>query len=637
MTLSIPDVRTDRARGRTLRLTTAQALVRFLQVQWSERDGERRRAIPAVFGIFGHGNVCGLGEALADPASELPFLQTKNEQSMVHTAIGYAKATRRMATLACTASIGPGSTNMVTGAATATTNRLPVLLLASDTFANRRQGPVLQQLEHPVEADLTVNDCLRPVSRFFDRITRPEQLLVALPQAMRVLLDPAETGAVTLALHQDVQGEAYDFPAELFEPRTWRVARRPPSSEELEAAVAAIRDSRRPLIVAGGGAQYSEAGSELAAFAQRFGVPVAETSAGKGAMAPGELLLGGIGVNGTGAANDAARTADVVVCVGTRLSDFTTGSHSLFQHPDVRFVGVNVSAADAHKLSATPVVADAKLALTALEEGLAASDWRPDPSYAEELRAGRERWEDALEADLVSRDGERMSQGQLLRALNERVRPGDWVVAAAGSPPGDLLKLWRCEEGTFAHLEFAFSCMGHELPAGLGIRMARPDAGEVLVVIGDGTYLMANGELLTAVQEGLKVTVVLVVNHGYQSIHGLQLGALGESFGNEFRARSAAEDRLSGEVLDVDYAANAASFGCATFRAESLEELREALDAAREQPRPAVVVCAVEPRRLLLASGVFWDLGVPQSSDREGVRERAQRHLERTSEQRPYL
>ncbi len=621
----------------TIRLTTAQALVRFLQAQWSERDGERRRLIPAIFGIFGHGNVCGIAQALVELGDQLPFHQPKNEQSMVHTAIGYAKASRRMATLACSASIGPGSTNMISGAATATTNRLPVLLLPSDTFANRCQGPVLQQLQHPSEADTTVNDCLRPVSRFFDRIARPEQLLTALPEAMRVLLDPADTGAVTISLHQDVQGEAYDFPGSFFEQRTWLVARRPPAAEELAAALELLRGARRPLIIAGGGVRYSNAEEQLASFAQRFGVPVAETSAGKGSLScEHELLVGGIGVNGTRAANALAAQADVVLCIGTRLSDFTTASHSLFQHSDVRFVAVNVCSADAHRVGATPVLADARLALEAFEDGLRERGWSTAAEYREEVAERLESWNVDLAEDLEPREDERMSQGQVLRELNNAVRARDWVVAAAGYPPGDLLKIWRVIPGSAVHLEFAYSCMGHEIPAGLGIRMAAADAGEIFVVIGDGTFLMANSELLSAIQDGLKITVVLLVNGGYQSIHGLQRGSTGVSFGNEFRARDGAEDRISGATLEVDYLAIAAGMGCATFEAHDLQAVRDALAVARSEKRACVIACHVEPLRGLLGSGAFWDLGVPATSGDPQVRALSAAHERAASAQRFY-
>ena len=607
---------------RTERLTAAQAIVRFLGVQHSERDGERRRAIAAMFGIFGHGNVCGLGQALAEHGDALPFHQPKHEQAMVHTAIGFAKASRRLSTLACTASIGPGATNLVTGAATATTNRLPVLLLAGDTFANRRQGPVLQQLQHPSYADWSVNESLRPVSRFFDRIARPEQVLTALPEALRILLDPAETGAVTLALHQDVQGEAYDYPAAFFEPRTWAVPRRPPTADEVAAAARLLREAERPLLIVGGGVRYSAAERAVAELSERHGIPTAETSAGKG-MTSGKLALGGIGVNGTAAANRIAAGADVVVCVGTRLSDFTTASSSLFQAPGVRFVGVNVNAADAHRLGGLPVVADARAALEALAPAL--GDWRAPEAHAGAVAAERRAWDDTVRDHAA---GGGFTQPAALRAINGRARAGDWLVAAAGAPPGDLLKLWRCPPGSSAHLEFAFSCMGHEIPAGLGIRMADADAGEVLVVVGDGTYLMAPTELVTAVQEGLKVTVVVLVNGGYQSIHQLQRGAVARSFGTEFRRGPGL-----GEVVAIDYAANAASLGCAAFHAAGEAELEHALDAARAGTRPAVIACEVEAVPAP-DSGAWWDLGVPEVSGDEEVRRAAASHREGAALQR---
>ena len=621
----------------TVRLTAAQAVVRHLAAQWSERDGERRRVIPGIFGIFGHGNVCGLGPALEEDAGhELPFHQPKNEQAMVHAAIGYARASNLLSTLACTASIGPGSTNMLTGAASATVNRVPVLLLASDTFANRRQGPVMQALEHPREADLTVNDAFRPLSAFFDRITRPEQLVAALPEAIRVLLDPAETGAVTLSLHQDVQAEAYDFPGELFERRTWRVSRRPPARGELRAAVDAIRQSERPLVVAGGGVHYSGALAELANLSERFGLPVAETSAGKGALPAGTLGLGGIGVTGTRAANALAREADLVVCAGTRLIDLTTGSQSLFQHPDVRFVGLNVVARDAHKLGALPLVADAKLGLRALADGLGDAGWRAPEAWREQALAARERWERELHADLEPREGERMSQGQVLRTLNQAAGPGDWLVVASGTPHVDVHKLWSSDRGERCLMEVGFSCMGGEIPAALGVRMANPAAGEVYVVIGDGTYLMGStGELVTACQEGLKLTVIVVENGGYQSIHGLQRSRTGRSFGLEFRQRS--DGGLDGGTVEVDYAANARSLGCVAYLVSTPGELRDALESARHETRPAVIVAQVEPRRLLLDSECWWDVGVAEVSDRAETRELAAEHARGRALQRSHL
>ena len=608
----------------TVRLTAAQALVRYLGAQWSERDGVRRRVVPGILGIFGHGNVCGLGPALEeDEGRTLAFHQPKNEQAMVHAAIGYAREHNLLATLACTASIGPGSTNLLTGAATATVNRVPVLLLPSDTFANRRQGPVMQALDHGLEADLTVNDAFRPLSAFFDRITRPEQLVASLPEAMRVLLDPAETGAVTLSLHQDVQAEAYDFPEKLFGERTWHVARRPPGDDELRSALEALRGAERPLVIAGGGVHYAGAPPALERLSEQCGIPVAETSAGKGAMT-GELSMGGIGVTGTRAANVLAREADLVLHVGTRLIDLTTGSHSLFQHPDVRFVGVNVRARDAHKLGAVALTADARLALEALATGLA--DWRAPSGWRERALEKRRRWRAALAADLAPREGERMTQAQVLRALNDAAGPDDRLIVASGTPHVDVHKLWDATRSARCHMEVGFSCMGGEIPSALGVRMAKGGSGEVFVVIGDGTWLMGNtSELVTARQDGLKVTALVIENEGYQSIHGLQRARTGRSFGLEFRER-ARDGGLSGPYVEVDYAANARSLGCAAFVVSSIDELRGALDDARRETRPAVIVARVEPRRLMLDSGCWWDVGVAEVSARPETRELAAEH-----------
>ena len=596
----------------TVTLTAGQALIRFLQAQYSERDGERRRAIPGIWGIFGHGNVS-LCQAILQEGSELPLYQPKSEQAMVHAALGLAKATRRLSTFACTASIGPGAANMLTGAATATVNRLPALLLPADTFANRRQGPVLQQLEHPSAGDVSVNDAFRPLSRFFDRIARPEQLLTALPEAMRALLDPAETGAVTIALHQDVLGEAYKYPFSFFEPRTWHVVRRPPAASELARACEVIAEAKRPLIIAGGGVRHSAAEEALLRFANRFGIPVAETSAGKGSLVPCHWLVGGIGVNGTRAANELAGRADVVICIGTRLSDFTTGSHSLFQDEHVRFVSINVNAIDAHKLSAVPIIADARQALDALYRELADTFDGTSIEYRDEIGDRWERWSTELNADIAPAGaGRRMGQGEVLQELASTIRPGDWVVAAAGYQPGDLLKLWTVPQGAFAHIEFGFSCMGHEIPAGLGIRLSGVD-GDVFVVIGDGTYLMNPTELVTAAQEGLKLTVLLLDNGGYQSINHLALGSLGDSIGNEFRTSNGRGE--GGHSIAIDYEANARSLGANAFRANNLEQLRSAFASARRARKTTVIVCQTDPDRPLLSSNVFWDLGVPDVAE----------------------
>ncbi|MCW2951326.1 MAG: thiamine pyrophosphate protein central region [Conexibacter sp.] len=602
----------------TIRLTVGQAVVRYLSRQYSERDGIRRRAVPAMFGIFGHGNVCGLGQALDEEGHELAFLQAKNEQAMVHAAIGYAKAHDRLATLACTASIGPGATNLATGAATATVNRVPVLLLPADTFATRLQGPPMQALDDADVGDLTVNDCLRPVSRFFDRVARPEQLLEALPAAMRALLDPERAGAVTLCLHQDVQAEAYDFPAGFFAERTWHVPRRPPEVGELERAVAAIARAERPLIVAGGGVHYSDATDALRAFSDAFAVPVAETSAGKGAGVGCELGVGAIGHSGTRAANRLAGEADLVLCLGTRLIDLTTGSNTLFADPDVRFVHVNLAPGDANKLGALPLLSDVRSGLHGLSAPLAEARWSGRPEWAAHARAAMSDWRADVADDLAARPAERISQGQALRVLNEQAQPRDALVVASGTPHVDVHRLWDCGRGGRVYMEVGFSCMGHEIPAALGVRIGDPNAGEVYAVIGDGTYMMGHSELVTAVQEGLKITVVLIENHGYQSIHALQRSRTGRSFGLEFRARTA--EGLTGGFVDVDLVANARSYGCATWAVETTDELRDALAAAREQPRAAVIVVRVDPLRLTLSSDCWWDVGVPEVSGHEETR-----------------
>lgn len=639
MALSTPSRATDLpapAPG-TRRLTAAQALVSFLSVQLSERDGRRRRLIPGMFGIFGHGNVVGLGQALEEVGEEITYYQGKHEQAMVHAALGYAKATRRTATLACAASVGPGAMNLLTGAGTATANHLPVLLLPADVFMHRRQDPVLQQIEHPSYRDVSVNDCFRPVSRFFDRVTRPEQLLRTLPEAMRVLVDPAETGAVTISLPQDVQGEAFDFPDAFFAPRTWPIVRRPVADEELAAAIAAIRGSERPLIIAGGGVRYSEAEEELARLSAELGIPVTETFAGKGCGPADELSLGGVGATGTLAANRLAAAADCVICVGTRLQDFTTGSQAVFQNPEVRFVSLNVTAADAYKLGSVPVVADARLALAELREGLAAAGFATGAEYRDEIRREQGEWGEALARDLTRGEGEAPSQAEALRLLNERTGPGDVIVAAAGTPPADVHRMWDPANGTECHIEFGFSCMGHEIPGGIGYRMAREGGeGEIFVVIGDGTYLMAPSELVTAVQEGLKVIVLVIENGGYQAIRALQIGKTGADFGNELRARSEADNRLSGDYLEIDFAANAASMGCSAYRATTLEELSGAIASAREDSGPAVIVMPVEPHRLMSPTECFWDVGIAQSSNREVMRAIADEHVDGQRAQRHY-
>ena len=614
---------------KTTRLTVAQAVVCYLSNQYSERDGQSQRLIRALFGIFGHGNVAGIGQALQEYGKQLPYMQPFNEQSMVHTACGFAKATLRKQILACAASIGPGSTNMLSGAATATINRLPVLLLPADYYATRHQGPVLQQLEHPVSADVSVNDAFRPLSRFFDRISRPEQLLTALPEAMRVLTDPAETGAVTIALPQDVQAHAYDYPAGFFEKRTWRIERRLPDPQRIDEAVALIKRAKRPAIIAGGGVHYAEATTHLQKFADTFAIPVGETFGGKGAMPKDSpMVLGGHGVTGTSAAADVMAKADLVIAVGTRLTDFTTGSQSCFNDANVQFICVNVAGHDAFKQGAVPIVADAREALTALHKKAKATNLRPNAAYGKQIAQAKDRWQRTTAKEAFTTPaGEAMSQGHLVRIINDEARKGDTVVAAAGSPPGDLHKLWDATRGPFCHLEFGNSCMGYEIPAGLGVRMTQRD-GEVFVYIGDGTYMMNPTELATAVQERLKITVVISENHGYQCIRQLQMGRAGREFGNEFRRRVKKSNRLDGEFVEIDLAKNAEGFGARSWNCRTEGEVRGALREARNESRPCVIVVETEKYRYTPWSKVWWDVA-PAEATGDPVTRRIRKAYER--------
>ncbi|WKX70401.1 3D-(3,5/4)-trihydroxycyclohexane-1,2-dione acylhydrolase (decyclizing) [Streptomyces sp. XD-27] len=602
----------------TRRLTVAQALVEFLGHQYTERDGRRHRLITACWGIFGHGNVAGLGQALLESGPDtLPYLQGRNEQAMVHAAVGYARQRDRLSAQAVTTSIGPGATNLVTGAALATINHLPVLLLPGDTFATRPADPVLQQLEVPYAGDVSVNDALRPVSRYFDRVVRPEALIPAALQAMRVLADPVDTGAVTLALPQDVQAEAFDWPEEFFADRVWHVRRPAPDTAALAHAVHEIRAAHRPLIVAGGGIHHSEAEEALHALVDTTGMPVASTQAGKGSLRHDHPAdVGGIGHTGTAVADDLARTADLVIGVGTRYTDFTTASNTLFAEPGVRFVNLNIAAFDAHKLSATALVADARAGLEALTQALAGH--RVAESYEAEYRAGKERWERLVDAAYAAEDATvRPSQTQVLGALDAVVGDADIVINAAGSLPGDLHKLWRARSRRQYHLEYGYSCMGYEIPAAIGARLAAPDR-PVWALVGDGTYLMMPTEIVTAVQEGVNINVVLVQNHGYASIGGLSEQTGGERFGTAYRFR-AADGTYTGDPLPVDLAANAASLGMEVIRAESVAGLREALAAARASDRPTCVYVETETADTVPGAPgaqAWWDVPVAQTATR---------------------
>ena len=608
--------------SRTRRLTAAQAIVEFIIAQSVERDGDEHRFFEGVLGIFGHGNVAGLGEALEAAQDRIRYVQARNEQGLVHTAVAFAKRSRRLRAFACTTSIGPGATNLVTGAATATVNRLPVLLLPGDIFASRRVTPVLQQLERPESQDVSVNDCLRPVSRYWDRINRPEQLISALPAAMRVLTSPTETGAVTLALPQDVQAEAFDFPTTLFEPRVHRIPRARPDRAALERAADLISRSQRPLIVAGGGVIYSDASDALAAFATRFGIPVVETQAGKGSLAwDHPLQLGAIGVSGGSAGNAAAREADLVLAVGTRLADFTTASWTAWQDPDVRFVALNVVELDAAKAAAAALVADARVGLEELEAALDRRGWA---GVAPERRAVNERlrtaWNAEVDRVLHLHSPVHLSQPEVIRLVNEAARPGDVLVQAAGGVPGDLHKLWRTERPGDYHVEYGYSTMGYEIAGGLGVKMASPEA-EVYVMVGDGSYLMLSAELTTSVQEGRRLTVVLLDNHGFQCIKNLSGVCGGHNEFNSFRFRDPATGELSGPILPIDFAANAASLGAHVLRADSAAELAAALRDARGADRTTVIVVEVDPSVAVPDYGSWWDVPVAEVSTSESVRE----------------
>jgi 3D-(3,5/4)-trihydroxycyclohexane-1,2-dione acylhydrolase (decyclizing) len=620
---------------KTVRTTTAAAIVRFLQAQYVRRDGVEHRLIEGVFGIFGHGNVAGLGQALEEHGGKsLPFYQGKNEQAMVHAATAFAKTRRRLSTLACTSSVGPGATNMVTGAATATINRLPVLLLPGDIFASRRPAPVLQQLEYPGSHDVSVNDCFRPVSRYWDRINRPEQLVTALPEAMRILADPAETGAVTLALPEDVQAEAFDCPAHFFEKRVYEIARAVPPRDTLAAAAKLLRTARLPLIIAGGGVHYSDACDALQSFAQGTGIPVAVTQAGKGALLESHALgLGAIGVTGTLCANRIAETADVVLVVGTRLSDFTTASKTLFQHPAVRFVSINVNAADAAKHGALPLLGDARATLAALRRAL--TGWRAPVTHTRSIKAARTAWEKPWKAMTSpakpSADG-LLYQSEVIRILNEHCGKNATVVHAAGGIPGDIHKLWRGKSPTDYHSEYGYSCMGYEIAGALGVKLAAP-AREVYALLGDGSYLMLNQEIVTAVQEELKITIVLTDNHGFGCIHNLQRACGGTSFGNEFRHRPAKAGRLTGEPVAVDYVANARSLGAATFTATNCAELRTALASAASSPGVCLIYIPVTPASVMQGFA-WWDVPPAEISSRPGVRNARARYVAASRRQR---
>ena len=630
-----------------MKLTVAQALLRFLAAQEVERDGARTRFFAGCFGIFGHGNVAGLGQALHQHADLLPYHPARNEQGMVHAAVGYARQRNRLATFACTTSIGPGATNMVTGAALATINRLPVLLLPGDTFATRTPHPVLQQLEVPHDATVSVNDCFRPVSRYYERVERPEQLIPAALEAMRVLTDPAETGAVTLALPEDVQAEAFHCPEAFLEPRVWTIYRQPPAPEAIVRAAELVRAAKRPLIVAGGGVIYSEATEALGALVDDTGIPVCETQAGRGALISDHALsLGAVGATGTAAANRLAREADLVIGIGTRWSDFTTASKSAFQDPDVRFVNVNVASFDAAKHSGLPVQGDARVALEELRGALAehrvAGEW--ERRAAEEAGA----WATEVTRLVEAPAGPLPSQAAIIGAINDAAGETGVIVCAAGSAPGDLHKLWHARDpaGKGYHVEYGYSCMGYEIPGGMGVKLAAPER-EVFVFIGDGSYLMLPGELVTAVAERIGIVVVLVDNHGYASIGALSRSIGSAGFGTHYRHSANGHVPLDApggdalaepaEALPVDLAANAESLGARVIRTRTIAELRQALADARGADGPVVVYIESDRYAGVPSYESWWDVPVAEVSDEATVRSAREGYEEARRAQRIYL
>jgi 3D-(3,5/4)-trihydroxycyclohexane-1,2-dione acylhydrolase (decyclizing) len=605
------------------RITAAQALVRFLAAQHVERDGVEQRFFEGCFGIFGHGNVAGIGQALYQHPDLLTYYQARNEQAMVHTACGFARMKNRLATLACTTSIGPGATNLVTGAALATVNRLPVLLLPGDVFASRRPDPVLQQLEVPSRGDVAVNDSLQPVSRYFDRIERPEQLIPAALSAMRVLVNQADTGAVTLAFPQDVQAEAYDFPEEFLARRVWHVTRPEPDAGRLAEAAALIRSATRPLIVAGGGVIYSEATDALRAFVDRTGIPVGESQAGKGSLPYDHpASLGALGVTGTFAANRIAADADVVIGIGTRWSDFTTASKTAFRNPDVRYVNVNVADFDAAKLDGIALVADARVTLERLATALAGH--QVDPEYGELAARLNREWDEEVSRLYKLGHKPLPAQSEVIGAVNDSARPTDVVVCAAGSMPGDLHKLWRTQDPKGYHVEYGYSCMGYEIAGGLGVKLAAPER-EVYVMVGDGSYLMLSSEIVTSIQEAVKLTIVLVDNHGFNSIGGLSRSLGTDGFGTQYRYRQNGSlgvdsDSPTAKLLPVDLAANAESLGAKVIRCETVDDLRAGLEAAKKEDTTVVLAIEVDRYEGVPGYESWWDVPVAEVSEVETVK-----------------
>ncbi|MGY5956511.1 3D-(3,5/4)-trihydroxycyclohexane-1,2-dione acylhydrolase (decyclizing) [Kosakonia sp. BK9b] len=642
------------------RLTMAQALVKFLDNQYLEVDGETVKFVKGIFAIFGHGNVLGIGQALEENSGELRLFQGRNEQGMAHAATGFARQSLRRQILACTSSVGPGAANMITAAATATANRIPLLLLPGDVFATRQPDPVLQQIEQSHDLSISTNDAFRAVSKYWDRITRPEQLMSACINAMRVLTDPAETGAVTLALPQDVQGEAWDYPDAFFARRVHRLDRRPPSASQLDDAVAAILASRKPLIICGGGVKYAAAGEALARFAEHYQIPFAETQAGKGTLLSSHPFnVGGVGETGCLAANLLAKEADLVIGVGTRFTDFTTASKWIFQHPSVRFLNINVSNFDAWKLDGIPLLSDAREALTSLDAALSHKGWLAgwgeqiacvqDSQLKETQRVYQATWQekafipeidDHLDRESVYREFRQLTdstltQSSVLGVLNERLPENAVIVAAAGSLPGDLQRVWRTRSTNAYHVEYGYSCMGYEVNAALGVKLAEPQR-DVYALVGDGAFMMLHSELVTSLQEGAKINVVLLDNMANGCINNLQMEHGMNSFGTEFRFRSSENGQLQGGLVPVDFAAIAAGYGCKTWRVTTLDELKQALEASQHATVSTLIDIKVLPKTMVHKYGSWWNVGVAQQALSARIQRVAQHINEKRAQARNY-
>lgn len=620
---------------KTKRLTVAQATMEYLKNQYSERDGVEQPFFAGCFGIFGHGNLAGFGQALQQ-SPDFRYYLVRNEQAAVHTAVGYAKMKNRLSTFVCTSSIGPGATNMITAAAGATINRLPVLLMPGDIFAQRKVAPVLQQFESPVSQDISVNDCFKPVSKYWDRINRPEQLITSLPEVMRVLTSPADTGAVTLCVPQDVQVEAYDFPLEMFEKRIWHIPRSRPDVNALKRAIELIASAKKPMIIAGGGVLYSEAEIALKKFVHKTGIPVGETFAGKGSLSYNDPHnLGATGATGTEGANAISTEADVVIGIGTRYSDFTTASKTAFQNKNVKFININITEFDAHKHSGLALTGDAKVILEELTEKL--GTYKVDDSYRKKVADYNKSWDEKVTLAYKVEDNEIPSQAEVLGAVNNFSEPKDVILNASGSAPGDLHKLWRTRDSKGFHLEYGYSCMGYEISGGLGAKMACPDR-EIYVILGDGGYLMMPSEIVTSLQEGFKLTIILIDNNGFASIGGLSKSIGGEGFGTKYLYRDKNSGILDGEPLPVDLAKNAESLGAKVYRTTDIASFNEALKNSKREERTTVIYIETVPERKMAGYGhAWWDVPIAEVSESEAVQKARENYEKQKKNQRYFF